>query len=146
GGYLYGAVDFASEFIPDGVIVQQQDRAQTEPYNVSQKGKLIGVPLVVLVNGGSASASEILAGALRDRLQTPLVGEHTFGKGTVQEALDLSGGAGLHVTTSRWLLPSGQWIHEDGLEPDVVVELPDIDEASDSADLVDTQLVKAVEV
>jgi carboxyl-terminal processing protease len=104
------------------------------------------MPMVVLVNGGSASASEILAGALRDRIGVKLVGEQSFGKGTVQDAMDLPGNAGLHVTIARWLLPSGDWIHDDGLKPDVEIELPDFTEASASGDLVDTQLIKAVEV
>jgi carboxyl-terminal processing protease len=102
--------------------------------------------LVVLINGGSASASEILAGALRDRLGIELVGEQSFGKGTVQDAIDLPGKAGLHVTIAKWLLPSGDWIHEEGLKPDVKVTLPDTNAASQSAGLVDTQLSTAVGV
>ncbi len=143
GGYLLGAVDFASEFIGEGVIVKQQNRFTTQEYTVSKKGKLLGIPMTVLINGGSASASEILAGALRDRLGVKLVGERSFGKGTVQEAKDLTGGAGLHVTTSRWLLPSGTWIHEDGLKPDVEIAA-DAPEATASGELIDIQLVKAV--
>jgi carboxyl-terminal processing protease len=143
GGYLLGAVDFASEFIGEGVIVKQQNRFATQEYTVSKKGRLIGIPMTILVNGGSASASEILAGALRDRLGTKLVGERSFGKGTVQEAKDLTGGAGLHVTTSRWLLPSGTWIHEDGLKPDVEIAADD-PEATASGELIDIQLIKAV--
>lgn len=143
GGYLLGAVDFASEFIGDGVIVKQQNRFTTQEYTVSKKGKLLGIPMTILINGGSASASEILAGALRDRLGIKLVGERSFGKGTVQEAKDLTGGAGLHVTTSRWLLPSGTWIHEDGLQPDVEIAADD-PQATASGELVDIQLIKAV--
>jgi carboxyl-terminal processing protease len=146
GGYLMGAIDLASEFILDGVIVQQQGRTGTETFEVSRIGRLPRVNMVVLMNGGSASASEILAGALRDRIGAVLVGERSFGKGTVQEAVDLRDGAGIHVTTSRWLLPSGDWIHEDGLEPDVIVELDDVDMATDSAELVDRQLERAAEL
>ena len=143
GGYLQGAIDLASEFVSSGVIVQQQGKFRTEKYSVSRRGKLIGEPLVVLVNRGSASASEILAGALRDQLKVKLVGEHTFGKGTVQEAQELPGGAGLHVTVAKWLLPSGYNIHLDGIEPDVVVE--SVFQKEDEEE-IDEQLVKAVEV
>lgn len=144
GGFLQGAISLASDFVAEGTIVQQQGRNKTENYEVDRRGRLLGIPVVVLINGGSASASEILAGALRDRMNVVLVGERSFGKGTVQEALDLRGNAGLHVTTSRWLLPSGDWIHEDGLEPDIEAILPDVEEASLSAELVDTQLEAAI--
>lgn len=146
GGYLNAAVDLASEFVPEGVIVQQQGRYQTQTFTVTKRGRLIGMPTTVLINGGSASAAEILAGALRDRIKAPLVGEKSFGKGTVQEALDVADRAGLHVTIARWLLPSGDWIHETGLEPDYKVNLPEDSAASKSATPVDIQLQKAVEI
>jgi len=145
GGYLNTAINLASDFVTEGVIVQQKGRFDTKKYTVTRRSRLLGIPVVVLINEGSASASEILAGALRDRLQTKLIGEKSFGKGTVQEALDLADNAGLHVTTARWLLPSGDWIHEDGLKPDVQVSLPEVDSASDSAEIIDTQLQKAIE-
>lgn len=143
GGYLSGAIDLASDFIPEGVVVQQQGKDETQTFEVSRRARLIDIPIVVLINGGSASASEILAGALRDRLGVKLIGEKSFGKGTVQEAMDLVDNAGLHVTTARWLLPSGDWIHEDGLAPDLEVELPEA--ATDSADIRDTQLETAID-
>lgn len=146
GGYLQGAINLASEFIADGVVVKQQSRTDTETFSVNRKGRLIGVPIVILINGGSASSSEILSGALRDRIGAKLVGEKSFGKGTVQEAIDLAGNAGLHVTIAKWLLPSGEWIHDTGLKPDIEVELPEVDSASESGTLIDTQLQKAVEV
>lgn len=138
GGYLTGAIDVASEFIGNGVIVTQQGRTDRQDYSVSRKGRFVDMPTVVLVNKGSASASEIVSGALRDRRKIKLVGENTFGKGTVQDAMsDLPNGAGLHVTVARWLLPSGAWIHEKGLEPDVKVvddeATADKDEALDKA-------------
>lgn len=142
GGYLQRAVDLGSEFIPDGVIVKQRDRQRTEVLNVDRKGKLVGMPLVVLVNRGSASASEILAGALRERLGTKLVGEKSFGKGTVQEAQEIGDGSSLHVTIAEWLLPSGKNIHGNGLDPDVAVEFK-YDEKNTKAD---NQLDKAIEV
>ena len=140
GGYLAGSVFVGSEFIPDGVIVQQQGKTKTETYSVNRRGRLTKTPVVVLVNKGSASASEITAGALRDRKGAKLVGGQTFGKGTVQNAQDLRGGAGIHITVARWLLPNGDRIPEDGLKPEVEVE--DDKETSDR----DEQLEKAVEV
>jgi carboxyl-terminal processing protease len=120
GGYLQEAIQVASEFIPSGLIVTQQGKDSSQAYNATGQGRLYNVPLVVLVNKGSASASEIVAGALRDRKHVKLVGENTFGKGTVQDAQDdLPNGAGLHITIAKWLLPSGQWIHEIGLAPDI---------------------------
>jgi carboxyl-terminal processing protease len=139
GGYLQRAIDLVSEFIPEGVVVQQRGKDRTETFSVNKKGRLIGVPVVALVNRGSASASEIMAGAMRDRLGTKLVGERTFGKGTVQEAQDLQGGGGLHVTIAEWLLPSGDNIHGDGLEVDV--EIKDDLETEE-----DEQVLKALEV
>lgn len=143
GGFLNGAVDIASEFIAEGTVVVQQGRNESQTFKVSKKGRLIGVPVVVLVNNGSASASEIVAGAMRDRLGVKLVGEKTFGKGTVQVLRDFSGGAGLHVTTSKWVLPSGQEINDKGLEVDEEVELVEEEEGEDE---VDEQLEKAIEV
>lgn len=127
GGYLSGAVYIGSEFINSGIVVQQEDASgNRETFSVNRKGRLTQIPLVVLVNQGSASASEIVAGALQER-QTKIVGETTFGKGTIQEAQDLggnsgSGEAGLHITTSRWLLPSGQSIDKKGIKPDIEVK------------------------
>jgi carboxyl-terminal processing protease len=141
GGYLQRAVDLGSEFISSGVIVKQRDKLKTEVMNVDRNGKLIGMPLVVLINRGSASASEILAGALRERLGIKLVGEKSFGKGTVQEAQELPDGSGLHVTVAEWLLPSGKNIHGNGLDPDVLVEYK-YDEKNPTAD---NQMDKALE-
>lgn len=147
GGLLDTAIDMASDFIPEGVVVKQQGRYTTEVRNVSRRGRLLGMPLCVLINGGSASASEILAGALRDRVGAKLVGEKSFGKGTVQSVVDFPGGAGLHVTVAKWLLPNGDWIHEKGLTPEIAVQLPDSSTATDSATPVpDTQLEAAVRV
>lgn len=143
GGYLSGSVDLASEFLRGGVVVVQQGRLQSETFQAGKEGRLVGIPVIVLVNKGSASASEIVAGALRDRLGAKIVGEQTFGKGTVQEARDLSEGAGLHVTTSRWILPSGTEINDRGLKPDFEVE--DVAQG-EGEEPVDEQLEKAMEV
>lgn len=124
GGYLSGAVNLAAEFLPKNTLVVRQENADgtTQEYKTERIGRLNNISLIIMLNKGSASASEILAGALRDNKRAKIVGEQSFGKGTVQEALDLRGGAGLHVTTAKWLLPKGGWIHENGITPDVVVE------------------------
>jgi len=141
GGFLQGSVFIGSEFLVKGVIVQQDKGTDgKEIYEVNRSGKLLKEDLVVLVNGGSASASEIVAGALQETKRARLVGEKTFGKGTVQEAEDLPGGAGLHVTVARWLLPSGKSIDKEGVKPDVEVK-------NDEANLAeDLQLQKAIEL
>jgi len=140
GGYLTGSVFIASEFLSSGIIVQQEQASGfKETYSVDRQGKLLTQPLVVLINEGSASASEIVAGSLRDHQRAEIVGAKSFGKGTIQEAEDLAGGAGLHITTARWLLPSGESINEVGLKPDVEVK-------DDSQTEIDEQLEKAIEV
>ncbi|MBI4099924.1 S41 family peptidase [Candidatus Microgenomates bacterium] len=140
GGYLAGAVYIASEFLPDGVVVKQQDyQGQTQIYSVERRGKLLTVPLVVLVNGGTASASEILAGALQVRSRAKVVGVQSFGKGSVQTSEDLPSGAGLHVTVAKWLLANDVWINGTGLTPDIKI---DNDEKDPTRDL---QVEKAVE-
>jgi len=141
GGYLSGSVFIASEFLSSGIVVQQEraDGKGKETYSVNRTGHLLDIPLVILVNGGSASASEIVAGALQDHNRSQVMGEPSFGKGTIQEAEDLSGGAGLHITTARWLLPSGRSINKEGIEPDI--------EAKDDPETLETdeQLQKAIE-
>ncbi len=124
GGYLDSAVYLAAEFLPPGklVIKQESTTGNSRDYVVERKGRLPDIPLVVLINKGSASASEILAGALRDYRRATLIGEKSFGKGSVQEALDLKGGAGLHVTVAKWILPNGDWINSKGIEPDIKIE------------------------
>lgn len=140
GGYLTDAVYIASEFIKSGTAVMQEDKNKVQTsFPVSGKGILTDVPVIVLINGGSASASEIVAGALRDHKRATLVGEKSFGKGTIQQAEDLGGGAGLHVTIAKWLTPEGIWVHKKGLEPDVKV---DVDKKDQSHDI---QLEKAIE-
>lgn len=140
GGYLTDAVYIISEFVGDGVAVMQEDRnGDRTAYRVNGKGLLYNVPLTVLINKGSASASEIVAGAMQDHKRATLVGEISFGKGTIQQAEDLGGGAGLHVTIAKWLTPNGNWVHQKGLAPDVKVDLDSKDQSHD------TQLEKAVE-
>lgn len=141
GGYLDGSVFIASEFIKSGVVVTQTNSDGTkETLSVDRKGKLTDIPLVVLINKGSASAAEIVAGALKDHKRAKIVGETSFGKGSVQTPQELSGGSGLHITTGKWLLPNGDWINKKGIAPDVEVKL-DSPEATH-----DAQLLKAVEL
>jgi carboxyl-terminal processing protease len=141
GGYLADATFVASEFLPVGTKVVSEDPCpQNCIFNVQRNGLLTDtkIKIIVLINGGSASASEIVSGALRDNKRAILVGDKSFGKGTVQEAEDLGGGAGLHVTIAKWLTPSGTWVHGKGLEPDIKVSLDEKDPSHD------TQLEKAV--
>jgi len=124
GGFLQGAVFVAGEFLSRGetVLVQENYLGEREEIKVDREGKLLGVPLVVLVNKGSASAAEILAGALSETKRAKVVGEITFGKGTVQEPQDLPENTGLHITIARWLLPSGTSIHKTGMKPNFEVK------------------------
>jgi len=141
GGYLQAAVDLASDFLENGeTVVKEESAGQIRnEYRVEKLGRLRKGEVVVLVNEGSASASEILAGALRDNKRAELIGSTTFGKGTIQEPLQIDGGGGLHITIARWITPSGFWVNDGGLKPDVEVEdNPDTTE--------DEQLNKAIEL
>lgn len=122
GGFFEGAIDIASDFVEDGVVVSQTGKTSKQDFTARGVARLKNYPVVVLVNKGSASASEIVAGALRDRLNIPLIGTQTFGKGTVQDRRELSNGGGLHVTVARWMLPNGDWIQDDGIPPTIEVE------------------------
>jgi len=143
GGYLEAAIAISSEFFHDGTVVEQKGKITSIPYNVSKPGRLVDIPVIVLINKGSASASEIVAGAIQARGRGKLVGVNSFGKGTVQDAMELSGGAGLHITTARWLLPNGNWIHDEGLKPDVEI---DYDQEASKDQKWDNQIKKAMEI
>jgi carboxyl-terminal processing protease len=144
GGYLVTAVDVASEFIKEGLVTYEQYGDGTrDEYNASGKGIATEVPMVVLVNEWSASASELVAGALQDYGRAQLVGVTTFGKGSVQNWIPLSNEEGaVRVTIARWYTPKGRNISEVGLVPEVVVEITDEDIQAGK----DPQLEKAIEL
>lgn len=123
GGYLDGAVALASLFLQQGKVVSVKGRGDSLSHHyVTGRPALPDLPMVVLVNQGSASAAEILAGALQDHKRATVIGTKSFGKGTVQEVIDLPGGSGLRLTTAHWLLPSGRNLAHEGIAPDIVVD------------------------
>ncbi len=144
GGYLNTAIEVVSEFIPDGVVMYEEYGDGTrEAYNASKGGSAAEIPLVVLVNEGTASASEIVAGAIQDRGRGELVGMVTYGKGTVQTWIELQDSqGGVRITIARWLTPNGTQISEVGLTPDHIVEYTEEDYNAG----IDPQLDKAIEL
>jgi carboxyl-terminal processing protease len=141
GGYMQSAIELASDFVPMNtvIVIQEEGDGSKQEYKSNTLPRLEKYRVVILINGGSASASEILSGALRDDRGVKLVGEKSFGKGTIQEPIDMTGGSGIHVTTAKWLTPKGTWVHDTGLTPDVEVINPD-----DATE--DLQLKAAVEL
>lgn len=125
GGYLETSVEVASEWLPAGTLVVQEARSDQDVINFTSTGtnRLGNFKTVVLINGGSASASEILAGALRDHNKALIVGKKSFGKGSVQELISLSGDTAVKVTIAKWITPSGKNLNQGGLDPDIEVEL-----------------------
>jgi len=132
GGYLYVVVDVASEFLDGGIVLYEADGEGDiiKEWPASSGGLATELPLVVLVDGGSASGSEVLAGALQDRGRAKLIGTRTYGKGSVCIVRELSDGSGLYVTTARWLTPDHHLIEGVGLSPDFEVEITEEDIAS----------------
>ena len=145
GGFVTAARSVASQFIASGPIFLEVDAQEKQVATDALAGGIATDPaikVVVLIDGGSASASEIVAGALQDTGRATLVGQQSFGKGTVQEWQELSGeGGAFKLTVARWLTPKGRWIHGTGLTPDVVVPIPDPAPTND-----DPTLDKALEV
>lgn len=145
GGFLEAARDMASWFLPEGKVVVTESFSSGEDVAYRSKGYDIfneNLKFVVLVDGGSASASEILAGAFQDYKIAKIVGSQTFGKGSIQELIPVPGGGSLKVTIAKWFTPNGISISENGLTPDVVIDVTKEDIEKDS----DTQLEKAIEV
>jgi len=144
GGYLEIAVDMASWFLPMGKIVVRENFGNNNETLYRSRGYNIfeGVPTVVLINEGSASASEILAGALQDYDKAVLIGKKTFGKGSVQEFVPITTDTALKVTIARWMTPNGRSISEDGLNPDIEVDITE----DDFKEGRDPQMDKAIEV
>src|SRR3989338_7127361 len=143
-GYLATAVDIASWFLAKGEIVALEDFGNGEKTEYRSQGyeALKELPTVILLNQGSASASEIVAGDVSDQLGIKIVGEKSFGKGSVQELEKLKGGSSLKITIAKWLTPNGTSIQDSGLEPDIIIEMTkeDMDENSDP------QMEKAIEL
>ena len=144
GGYLYTSIEVTSEFINDGVVVIEQfGDGSRDTFNALGNGKATDLPMVVLINEGSASASEIVAGALQDYGRAQLVGVQSFGKGSVQTWIQLSNNQGAaKATIAKWLTPNERAIQNVGLTPDFVVEMTDADYENNR----DPQLDKSVEV
>ncbi len=145
GGYLPVAQNIAGWFLEKGQIVAIEDFGEgKEQKMVLAEGnaKLVAYPIVVLINEGSASGSEILAGALRDNRGVKIIGETSFGKGSVQELTELRGGFSLKITIAKWLTPKGESITDRGLEPDIKVEMTEEDYNANR----DPQLDKAIEI
>jgi carboxyl-terminal processing protease len=161
GGLLHSAVEVCSRFLPRGTMVvytQGRDERQRQTFLARGGGKAVPWPVVILVNEGSASAAEIVAGALQDHKRAVLVGQRTFGKGSVQTVIPLDEGTALRLTTSKYYTPSKRVIHDYGIEPDIPIPMPPEDwsrivrarmegsDAKDEPEARDIQLERAVDV
>jgi carboxyl-terminal processing protease len=141
GGGLDATVEVADMFLDEGIVLTQVDRDQSRrEFKATDGGEAVDLPVVILVSKGSASGSEVLAGALRDHGRAKLVGEQTFGKGSVNHLRELSNGGALYVTIARWLTPNGELIEGVGLAPDVAITLTEEDIEANR----DTQLYAAI--
>ena len=145
GGFFDSAIYAGNEFVAKGVVLAKQEDKQgkQEVFKSTRNGKLQNVPIVVLVDSGSASSSEILAGSLQQNKRATIVGEKTYGKGTAQSVIDFSDGSSLHITILKWLLPNGDWINKDNpIKPDVEVVYTNEEFVAGN----DVQLKKAIEI
>lgn len=142
GGALDTVIDVADLFLDEGVVmIERFGSGRERVFESKADGLATTIPIVVLIDEGSASASEVLAGALRDRGRALLMGQTSFGKGTVQTWHALSNTGGVRITTARWLTPEGTWVNEVGLTPDIEVLLPELQEG---AEFEDIQLQEAI--
>jgi len=145
GGYLHIAQEIGGWFLDKGQVITHEDSGDgraREDYLSEGPSLLAKYPIVVLINNGSASASEILAGALRDNREVKLIGTKSFGKGSVQQLIPFSDGSSIKVTIAKWLTPKGNQINEVGLAPDIEVTITPEDEQANK----DPQLEKAIEI
>ena len=139
GGYFESAINLSSYFVDGGTVVEQQDKnGQKQDFATTRVAELKSYKTAVLINGGSASASEIFSGALQDRKAGVLIGQKTFGKGSVQELVNLSDGSAVKITVAKWLTPNGRAINGEGIAPDIEIQNPD-----DNS--VDAQLNRALD-
>jgi carboxyl-terminal processing protease len=147
GGLLDQAIKTVDLFVDKGIIVSQKGRNEAE--NIDFKASSIGTykdyPVIVLVNGGSASASEIVSGSLQDHKRAVVIGEKTFGKGSVQAILPISQGEAIRLTVARYYLPSGRTIQAVGVDPDIVIRQAKIEEFDDNFEIKESQLQKHLE-
>ena len=142
GGGLGTAVDIADQFLPAGtILVERFGNGAEQIHESTDEGLAEDIPLIVLIDEGSASASEVLAGAIQDLDRGTIIGQTSFGKGTVQSWQQLSNGGGVRITIARWLTPDNTWVHGEGLEPDILIPLPEF-ETGDTFE--DTQLQAAI--
>ena len=143
GGYLDTAIELASEWVDDGIIVTEKfSEEKKNEYFSRGRARLKDYPTVVLVNRGSASASEILSGALRDYKKATIVGEQTFGKGSVQTLREFGDGSSIKITVAKWLTPNGDSINDAGIKPDIEIKMTDKDYEENK----DPQMDKAIEI
>jgi carboxyl-terminal processing protease len=144
GGFLTTAIEVASQFMKTDVVMNEEyGSGEKKVFNTRGKGLATDIPMVVLINGGSASASEIVAGALQDTGRAKLIGEKSYGKGSVQNWIPLENNQGaVRITIARWLTPNNRQINEKGLEPDIVVTFSEEDVNAKR----DVQLNKAIEL
>ena len=145
GGYLDVAIDIAGWFLPKDnlVAIEEFSSGRQEEFKAQGNSKMLHYPMVILMNQGSASGSEILAGSLRDNREIRIVGENSFGKGSVQQVFNLDDNSLVKITIAKWLTPSGHSIEEAGLEPDITIEM---DWGKYLIDQEDPQLEKAIEI
>ena len=144
GGFINQCVEVADELLDEGLIVYTEDKVKKREDYKSKQGKL-DVPFVMLIDEGSASASEIVSGAVKDRKAGLLIGVKTFGKGLVQSIEQLKDGSGMKLTTQKYYTPNGISINKVGIQPDIEVKIPEIKEGENPEDVKDIQLERAVE-